>query len=90
MFPHGDTATRLRATPIVSPYSGETTGQSWDDPDELEIPGCAFDPGTSTEPLEQGRNAVVTRPSLLAPVGVDVKAGDRIEVYSVEERARTL
>lgn len=88
MFPHGETVTRLRGTPIVSPYSGETTGTSWASPDALEIPGCGFNPGGSSQPVEPGRDAVITKPEVYAPADVDVHAGDRVvargRTYDVE------
>lgn len=79
-FPYGETAVRQRATTSVDPYSGEATGPDWTTPDSLDIPGCAFDPGGSTEPLEQGRTAVITQPTVYAPFGADVRAGDRLVV----------
>ena len=79
-FPYGETAVRQRATTSVDPYSGEATGSDWTTPDELEIPGCGFDPGGSTEPLEQGRTAVVTQPTVYAAGFPDVLAGDRLVV----------
>jgi hypothetical protein len=80
LFPYGETVTRLRATAVVDEYSGEATGTSWDTPDELDIPGCAFDPGTSTEPLEVGRTAVITQPRVFVPFGADILPGDRVVV----------
>lgn len=80
MFPNGETVTRLRGTPKLDRSSGETIGTDWTAPAALAIEGCAFDPGNSTEPLQQGRNAVVTQPAVYAPFGVDVLAGDRLVV----------
>ena len=80
MFAHGETVTRLRGTPVVDPYSGESTGVDWSNPDELEIDGCAFNPGQSAEPTEVGRNAVITQPEVYTEVGADVLAGDRLIV----------
>lgn len=91
-FPHGETVTRLRAAMILDPYSGEATQAAWDDeanpPSSLAIEGCAFNPGGSTEPTQEGRNAVITRPEVYAPADADVLAGDRLVVrgltYDVE------
>lgn len=83
MYPHGEIATRLRGEAVADPYSAEATALSWDDPDELEIPGCGFDPGGSLEPVEVGRAAVITQPTLYAPADADVLAGDRVEVRSL-------
>lgn len=78
MFVYGETLTRLRATAAVDPYSGEATALSWDDPDALPILGCAFDPGTSSEPAAVGRDAVTSQPSAYVDYDSDVLPGDRI------------
>lgn len=83
MFAHGETVTRLRGTPVVDPYSGEATGTSWDTPNTLLIEGCAFNPGGSSEPIQDARNAVVTKPEVYAPVDADVLSGDRLVVRGV-------
>jgi hypothetical protein len=80
MFAYGEVITRLRGIPKLDPYSGEPTDIDWTTPDSLNIPGCGFDPGGSVEPLEQGRQAVVTTPRVFAPAGVDVAAHDRVVV----------
>lgn len=88
MFPHGETITRLRATAILDPYSGEPTDFTWDAPDALEIPDCGINPGGTSEPTQDGRNAVITRPEVYAPADADVTAGDRLvvrgETYEVD------
>lgn len=83
MFTHGETITRLRATAEVDPYSDEPADTDWDSPDQLPIPGCGFNPGRSSEPLQDARNAVVTQPEVYAPTGSDVLAGDRLVVRGV-------
>ena len=87
-LPYGETVTRLRGTAQVDPYSGEPDGISWDAPDSLDIPGCAFDPGGSQEPTADGRSSVITRPTVLAAFGSDILPGDRLVVrgktYEVE------
>lgn len=80
MFPHGETVTRLRGTAITDPYSGEATGISWSTPNTLAIEGCGFNPGQSSEPVQDARNAVITQPEVYAPTGSDVLAGDRLVV----------
>lgn len=80
MFAHGETVTRLRGTPSSDPYSSAPTDLDWDDPDELEIPGCGFNPGQSSEPVQNARNAVITKPEVYAPADADVLAGDRLVV----------
>lgn len=80
MFAFGETVTRLRGTPVTDPYSAEVTDLDWANPDALPIPGCGFAPSGSTEPLEQGRSAVITTPTVYAPAGADVLAHDRLIV----------
>lgn len=82
-FPYGETVTRLRRFAAVDPYSDEVEESDWSDAYELDIEGCAFNPGTSSEPLEAGRNAVITRPEVYAPAGSDVLADDRLIVRDV-------
>ncbi len=90
MFPYGITVTRQRGTAVLDPYSGEETGISWADPDEIEVEGCAFNPGGSTEPVEVGRAAVVSKPTVYAPFGADIRAKDRLKIgdttYDVDGR----
>jgi hypothetical protein len=83
LFAYGETFTRLRGTPVTDPYSGEATGISWDSPNSLAIPDCGFNPGRSTEPVQDARNAVITQPEVYAPTGSDVLAGDRLVVRGV-------
>lgn len=83
-FPHGETVTRQRADQVPNRYSGDDESEpDWQFYSELDIDGCAFNPGTSSEPLETGRNAVLTRPEVYAPPGADVLAGDRLVVRGV-------
>lgn len=82
-FPAGETVTRLRATQTVNRFSGNADTPDWSNPDELEIEGCAFNPGTSTEPLETGRAAVLTQPEVYAPADSDVLEGDRLVVRGI-------
>lgn len=80
MFAHGETVTRQRGTAVTDPYSDEPTGISWDNPTTLAIEGCAFNPGGSTEPVAEGRQAVITKPEVYAPAGADIRAHDRLVV----------
>lgn len=83
MFAHGETVVRLRAQTRIDPYSQEPV-PVWDDPskppDELQIPGCAFNPGPSGEAVEVGRQPVTTTPTVYGPFGADITAGDRLVV----------
>lgn len=80
MFGAGETVTRQRGTAVTDPYSGEATGIDWDNPDELDIDGCAVASGGSLEPLQNARSAVVSDFSVMAPFGSDVLANDRLVV----------
>ena len=52
---------------------------------EVELPvGGAFDPGGSREPVEVGREPVITQPKLYFTEPVDLTAGDRVRVRGVE------
>lgn len=82
-FAHGETVTRLRATPKLDPYSGEASGKDWSDPDQLLIPGVALGPGTTAEAVVDARNEVVTTATLYGEVGMDIVAGDRIRARGV-------
>lgn len=79
-FPAGETVTRLRATLATDPYSTEATAEDWTTPDSLDIDGCGFNPGPSSEPAQTARTSVVTKPEVYAPVDADVKSGDRLVV----------
>lgn len=79
-FAHGETVTRLRATTVLDPYSGEVTGLSWETPDELPIPQVGIEPRPSTEPVQLARNSVVSGFTLYVPTGSDIKAADRMQV----------
>lgn len=77
---YGETVTRLRATVVTDPYSGEATELSWVNPDSLDIPGVAIEPRPQPELVTDARNAVVSAFTLYAPFGSDVKAADRLRV----------
>lgn len=82
-FPYGETVTRLRPGLEPDPYSGEDVASDTETPYSLDIPGCAFDPGGSSEPTEVGRSAIITRPAVYAPAGADIEAGDSLVVRGV-------
>lgn len=86
--PFGETVTRLRATAVTDPYSGEATDLSWDAPAELAIPGWAVEPRPSSEPTQDARNSVVSGYTLYGDPGADITSADRVrvrgEVFEVE------
>lgn len=84
----GESVTVLRAASVTDPYSGEATDLDWSDPAEHEVPGCAFDPGTGSEPATTWRQGMSVTPTLYAPHGADITAADRVrvraQVYEVD------
>lgn len=89
MFPGlmTQSATRLRATPIEDPYSGETTGEDWSTPDRLTVSPASTQPVQSGE-VTFGRDTFTARWWLWTPGHPDIKGRDRIEyageVYEIE------
>lgn len=79
-LPYGETVTRLRGVPVSDRFSNESTALDWSTPAQLAVKGCAFDPAASTEPLEQARNGVLSKPTIYAPAGSDITAHDRLVV----------
>lgn len=82
MFGYSETVVRLRAPLVADPYSGAATLRDWVNAARLPIEGCAVNPGGSVESQSVDRAPIVSTPSLLAPYGADVVAGDRIESES--------
>lgn len=84
----GEIVTRIRtgASPGLDPYGNPLPGADV----EINLPGAAFDPGGSLEPVEVGRAQVVTTPKLYFTVPPDVVSTDRLRVrglvYSVVGR----
>lgn len=88
MYSNGETVIRQRATPVEDPYSGEPIGLDWDNPNELDLEGCAIWPGSANEIYAIGRNSEDVELTVAAPSGSDVKRHDRIvvrgEVFEVD------
>ena len=81
--PFGETIQRIRAVPILDPYSGEATGSTWVGAPEIPIEFVAVEPRPSTEPTEDARNAVMSGYTLYPPAGSDVTLADRVRVRGV-------
>ena len=78
-FPHGETVTRIRAgaSPSLDPYGDPLPGADA----ETDLPGAAFDPGGSLEPVEVGRAQTVTTPKVyFYRSSPDVVSTDRLRV----------
>lgn len=83
-FPYGETVTRLRAQTTEDPYTTDPRPDWTKEPASLAIDACAFDPGGSSESFsEPGRQPITTKPTVYAPFGSDIKAGDRLVVRGV-------
>ena len=80
---HGETIQRIRAVPILDPYSGEVTGSTWVGAPEIDIEFVAVEPRPSSEPLNDARNAVTSGYTLYLPAGSDVTSADRVRVRGV-------
>lgn len=74
-YPYGVTATFHART--VSGQDAYGDDQYTDA--TTDVPGCVFDPGTSTE-LVQGQDMLRTQPTLYAPAGTPVSDVDRVTV----------
>lgn len=78
----GETITVLRPGTVVDPFSLQLV-VDWTAPNETEIPGALFDPGTSGEPVTDWRSGRSEAPTVYLPAGTDpdlVTAGDRLRV----------
>lgn len=87
-LPHGETITRLRATPGTNVYSGESDDLDWSTPDELAITGVAVEPAGSRETPDVGSDTLTTDFRLYVPYQADIQPLDRLvvrgETYTVE------
>jgi len=81
---HGEEVSRLRATPILDPYSQEMTGLDWSEVVELVIPRCAVDDSKTREINDTNRTAVVTDFVIWPDEQYDVIATDRLVVRGLE------
>lgn len=76
MFPHGRVVYRLRAAPVVDPYSGDVVASDWSAPTVIPIAG--FVAHTSTSMLATSTRAQASEAKSLFCGDVDVAKGDRI------------
>lgn len=74
-FPFGTTVTLITRSVIGRDGDGNDIYQDV----QTVLPGCAFDPGGSTE-LVQGQDLVTTTPTLYAPAGTVIGPVDAILV----------
>ncbi|GGH34214.1 hypothetical protein [Microbacterium album] len=76
-FPFGKTVYRLRAKPILDPYSQEQIGEDWSEPDVQPIEG-AFVAHTSTSMLGGATRSQALEAKSLYCGPADVRKGDKI------------
>lgn len=82
-LPFGTTPVRQRARPVLDPYSQEPTGEDWDNPIELPLPG-SFVAQTSTSLLSSASRAQAAEAkSLFCDGAFDIRKGDRIRTGDV-------
>ena len=79
----GETVTRLRGTVVADAYPGATV-LDWDDPDELDIDGCALAPRMDGENHDLGRRGVIIGWTLYTPPGADILPQDRIRARGAD------
>lgn len=72
------TDTVVRRRPAFVDDGHGNTEPDWDDVDDLSIPGCRVQPLSSEEIVAFRESGLVVTKRLLAPLGSDVLATDRI------------
>lgn len=88
-FPHGETVTIVRPGPPTEDEYGNSVPGS---PTEIDVPGAAVAPRTSTEDV-QGRDQVIEGLNVWLPAGTQLRATDRMRVrgilYDIDGEAGT-
>ena len=83
-FAHGSTVKRLRARPLLDPYSKKAIGADWATADEVELPGAFVASSSSAVRTDATRTQALEWKSLyLTDVAADVQVGDRIVAAGV-------
>lgn len=81
IFTAGETVTRTRR---VDSGTQDTYGNTVWTTDPVQIPGCGFDPGMSTELMTGDKDVTTIQPRLYLPAGTSVETGDAFTVRGVE------
>lgn len=76
-----ETVEVIRAGVTVDPFSGEEIAEDWNNPTVTVVPNCIIEPRTTSEPVPNGRTAVITGYTVHMPYGSDVTAKDRVRLY---------
>ena len=80
----GETVLVLTGTPVVDPYSGETTGTSWTTPTQVSVDNVLCEPRPSAEPVADARNAVTSGFTLYMPAGTAITPANRVRVRGLD------
>lgn len=80
----GETVLVLTGTPVVDPYSGETTGTSWATPTQVSVDNVLCEPRPSSEPVADARNAVTSGFTLYMPAGTAITPANRVRVRGLD------
>lgn len=81
-FAHGISVFRQRPKMVTDRYSGKQVPGSWDDPDELELPGAWVAQSSTSRLTTASRTQLLESKSLFCDPDADVLASDRIRVGS--------
>ncbi len=76
MFLNGDTVVIVR--PLGRDSLGNTNAGV---PTEKPVAGCGIAQGASVEPIQIGRETVVTDFQVFMPAGTDILAGDQLRIH---------
>jgi hypothetical protein len=79
MFPYAEPVTVLTAGTVTDPYSGEPTGENWDNATE-RAESCGVADGGSTEPLTDARDPVDSDFDLIFDHDPGITAANRVVV----------
>lgn len=80
----GETVIVLTGTPVVDPYSGDTTGTSWAAPTQVSVDNVLCEPRPSAEPVQDARNAVTSGFTLYMPAGTAITPANRVRVRGLD------
>lgn len=80
----GETVIVLTGTPVVDPYSGESTLTSWATPAQVSVVNVLCEPRPSSEPVADARNSVTSGYTLYMPAGTVITPVNRVRVRGLD------
>ena len=80
MFGAGVPVVLVRRRLVVDPYSGEETLGDWANATRTTLAGCAVAPTSSEEAPNVDYDRLVSKRTVYAPYGVDIRPDDRLEL----------